>query len=98
MMKLFGPPRRLAIAFVLSIVLNFAFVTIDFSIDPRQHNLSILQNAVVGLLRPAEALSMRFTPGHGGLQILGLVIFSILIYAFLGWIILSLPVWWRHRT
>lgn len=97
-MNSFAQFRRVAVAFLVSIGLNCVLVTIDFSIDPRKPKLSTIQNAVVGLLRPAEALSMRFVPGHGGAQILALVIFSILFYALVAWFILSLPMWWRHRA
>lgn len=97
-MNQFVQLRRFVIAFLVSIVLNCVLVAIDFSIDPRQAKLSIIQNAVVGLLRPAEALTMRFAPGHGGMQILALVLFSVFVYALVVWVILSLPVWWRHRA
>ena len=90
--------RRVAVAFLASIVLNCVLVAIDFSIDPRQPKLSAIQNAVVGLLRPAEALSMRFAPGHGGVQILALVVLSVLVYALVAWVLLSLPIWWRRRA
>lgn len=89
---------RIAISFLISVVLNGILVIIDFSIDPRQAKLSTIQNTVVGLLRPAEALTTRFVPGHGGVQILALVVFSVLAYALVAWAILSLPIWWRHRT
>ncbi len=93
-----SPFRRVVVALLVSIVLNCVLVAIDFSIDPRSPKLSTLQNVVVGLLRPAAALSVRFVPGHGGLQILALVLFSIVFYALIAWLIFSLPIWWKHRT
>jgi len=97
-MNQFVQLRRVVIASLASIVLNCVLVAIDFSIDPRQPKLSMIQNAAVGLLRPAEALTMRFAPGHGGEQILALVLFSVVFYALVAWVILNLPVWWRHRA
>jgi hypothetical protein len=89
---------RIAIAFLISIVLNGILLTIDFSIDPRQANLSRVENIVVGLLRPAEALTARLTPGHGGAQISALILFSVVVYTIVAWVVLSLPIWWRRRA
>jgi hypothetical protein len=97
-MESFVQLRRIVIAFLVSIVLNSVLVAIDFSIDPRQPKLSTLQDTVVGLLKPAEALTMRFASGHGGVQLFTLVLFSVLVYALVVWVILSLPVWWRRRA
>jgi hypothetical protein len=49
------------------------------------------------LLTPAEELTIRLAPGHGGAQIFNLVISSFVIYAIVGWVALSLPAWWRRR-
>ena len=93
-----GHLRRIAISFLISVLLNGILVSIDFSINPRQAHLSTPQNIAVMLLRPAEALMARFVPGHGGAQIVALVGFSIIIYALVAWLALSLPTWWRYRT
>jgi hypothetical protein len=85
-------------AFLISIGLNVILVAVDFSIDPRRAELSRIQRWAVRLLSPAEAMTMRLAPGHGGAQILALVVFSVLVYAITAWAILSLPAWWRHRA
>jgi hypothetical protein len=95
------PTRQLwqiAIAFLISIVLNGVLLTIDFSIKPQQEKLSKTESIVVSLLKPAEALTSWLAPGHGGPQILALILFSVAIYAVVAWATLSLPVWWRRRT
>jgi hypothetical protein len=71
---------------------------VDFSIDPRRAELSRIQRWAVRLLSPAEALTMGFAPGHGGAQILVLVVFSVLFYTITTWVVLSLLAWWRHRA
>ena len=94
------PPRqlwRMVIAFLISIALNGILLTIDFSIDPQQDKLSRIENIVVGLLGPADALTTWLAPGHGGTQIVVLIISSVVVYAVTAWVVLSLPVWWRSR-
>ena len=89
---------RLATAFLISIVLNIFLFAVDFSIGPRRAELSRIQNVVLGLLRPAESLTVQFAPeGHGGIQVLALVISSILVYTVVVWLALSIPAWWRSR-
>jgi hypothetical protein len=88
----------IAIAFLISLALNCILLAVDFSIDPRQEKLSGVEDVVVRLLRPAEALTMWLVPGHSGTQILALGIFSVLVYTAVAWVVLSLPIWWRHRT
>ena len=91
--------RRVAFSFLSSIILNGVLLPIDFSIDPRKHNLSILQGIAVVLLKPAEAIVDQLVPGHiGGKQIAVGVLSSVLFYAVVGWFALSLPAWWRRRT
>ena len=85
-------------AFLISIALNLILFAVDFSIDPRRAELSRIQRAVVSLLSPAEILTVGFAPGHGGAQILAVVIFSVLVYAIVVWVALSLPAWWRRRA
>ena len=85
-------------AFLISIGLNAILFAVDFSIDPRRVELSRFQRWVVTLLSPAESLAMGFAPGHGGVQILALVVFSVLVCAIAAWLALSLPVWWRGRA
>lgn len=97
-MRSHGHLYRLVMAFLISIVLNVILFAVDFSIDPRQAELSRIQRWVVSLLSPAEALAMGFGPGHGGAQILALVMFSVFIYAIAAWVALSLPAWWRRRA
>jgi hypothetical protein len=89
---------RLAMALLISIGLNGAVVAVDFSIDPRRAELSRIQQWAVHLLSPAEALTMFFVPGHGGVQILALVVFSVLSCAIAAWMVLSLLAWRRYKA
>ena len=93
-----GHLYRLAMAFLISIGLNVILFAVNFSTDPRRAELSRVQRWVVGLLSPAEALTMGFVPGHGGAQILALVVFSVLFYAMVSWVVLTLPAWWQRRA
>jgi hypothetical protein len=93
-----GHLYRLVVAFLISIGLNVVLFAVDFSIDPRQEELSQLQRCVVALLSPADTLTTSLVPGHGGTQILALVIFSVVVYTFVAWMALSLPAWWRNRA
>lgn len=90
--------RRLPIALLISIALNVALFAVDSSIGPRQESLSRLQHLVVVLLTPAEGLTTLFAPGHGGAQIVALVMFSVVVFAIVSWAALSLAAWWRIRT
>jgi hypothetical protein len=90
--------RRLPIAFLISIALNVILFAVDSSIDPRQEELSRIQHLAVVLLTPAEALTARLAPGHGGAQIVALVVFSVVVFAIVSWVALSLVAWWRSRT
>jgi len=90
--------RRLPIALLISIALNLVLFAVDFSIDPRQEPLPRIQHLVVVLLTPAEALTTRLAPGHGGAQIVALVLFSIVVFAIVSWVALSLAAWWRNRA
>jgi hypothetical protein len=96
-MQLPGHLYRLATAFLVSIALNGVLVGIAASIDPRQENLSRIVSIANALLMPANALTERLAPGHGGAQIVLLFMFSIFVYTVIAWVALSLPVWWRNR-
>ena len=85
-------------ALAISVCLNVALFAIDFSIDPLRRELSRTQQLVVALLGPADALTTRLVPGHGGAQIAALAVFSFVFYAVVAWVFLSLPVWWRERA
>jgi len=65
-----GHLYRLTMAFLISIGLNSILLAVDFLIDPRRAEVSRVQRWAVRLLSPAEALTMKFAPGHvGGVQI-----------------------------
>ena len=85
-------------AFLISTGLNVILFAVDFSIDPRRAELSRIQHWVFDLLSPAEALTTALVPGHGGVQILAFVVFSVVFYAMVGWVFLTLPAWWRRRA
>jgi hypothetical protein len=97
-MRSHGHLYRLATAFLISVGLNVILFAVDFSIDPRREELSAIQRWVVGLLSPAEALTTGLVPGHGGLQIVALIVFSVVVYAIVSWVVLTLPGWWRRRA
>jgi hypothetical protein len=90
--------RRIASALLISVALNGVLLTIEFSIDPRREKLSSIEDIVVDLLKPAEALTSWLAPGHGGAQFVALSVFSVVVYAVVTWLVLSLSVWWRHRA
>jgi hypothetical protein len=89
---------RLAMALLASICLNLILLAVDFSIDPRRAELSRIQHLAVRMLSPAEALTERFAKGHGGPQVMALVVLSVLVYAITAWVVLSVPGWWRRRA
>jgi hypothetical protein len=97
-MKRFGQLWRIVIAFVVSTVLNGFLLAIAFSIDPKREKLSGIETIANNLLKPAAALTQRLMPGHTGAQIAGLFIFSLLVYTLVAWVVVSLPLWWRHRA
>jgi hypothetical protein len=90
--------RRLVIALLVSIAVNIILFAIDFSINPLQPELSRTQQFVVRLLGPADALTTRLAPRHGGAQIAALVMFSVVVYCIVAWVFISLPLWWRNRA
>jgi len=90
--------RRLVIALLVSIAVNIILFAIDFSINPHQPELSQTQQLVVRLLGPADALTTRLAPGHGGAQLAALVMFSVVVYFIVAWVFISLPLWWRDRA
>src|SRR5436305_609945 len=50
-----------------------------------------LQQVVLTLLGPADVLTTRLMPGHGGAQIAALVAFSFALYSIIAWLFVSLP-------
>ena len=93
-----GHLYRLLIAFLISACLNVTLFAVDFSIDPRRADLSRIQRWVVSLLSPAEVLTTGLVPGHGGAQILALIVFSVVLYTMVSWVALTLPAWWQRRA
>jgi hypothetical protein len=43
-------------------------------------------------------LTTGLAPGHGGAQIVGLVVFSVVVFAIVSWVALSLVAWRRSRA
>ena len=87
--------RRLILALLISIGLNVFLLAVAFSIDPRREELSRNERWANALLMPAGKLTDALVPGHGGAQIVALVLFSVAFYTAVSWVALSLPVWWR---
>jgi len=96
--------RRLAIAFLISIGLNSFLFAVSLSINP--HNpapTSGVERIVDALSAPSSAFAEWIAPpGHGGahfvIALIAAVVFSVCFYAALAWVLVSLPVWWRHRA
>lgn len=89
---------RVTVAFLASAALNGFLLVVAFSINSKEDKLSRIERIANALLKPAASLTEQLAPGHGGAQILALILFSILVYTVLVWVVLSLPRWWRHRT
>lgn len=75
---------RLVMAFMLSIGFNAVLLAVAFSTDPRRAELSRIERWGNFLLGPAAALTAALVPGHGGAQIVALVLFSFAFYAAVG--------------
>jgi hypothetical protein len=81
---------------------NVALFAAAATHDAVSHPRPVLDNLLDILFWPSEAFAMIFTPsGHDFAQLVGMPLlafaFSILFYGFVGWVILSLPDWWRNR-
>ena len=85
-------------AALFSLTLNGMLLVVAFSVDPRREELSRIENIADALLRPAGMFTEQIVPGHSGAQVTLLFLSSIFFYAVIAWLLLSLPVWWRHRT
>ena len=92
-----GYMRRLLIALLLSIGLNVALLTVASGIDPRKAELSRIESCSNFLLSPAGTLTAMLVPGHTGVQIVAMALFSFAFYAALAWVAISVPAWWRTR-
>ena len=92
-----GYRRRLILALLVSVGLNLLLLAVAFSVDPRREELSRSERWANALLMPAGKLTDALVPGHGGAQIVALVLFSVAFYTALSWVALSLPAWWRSR-
>jgi len=92
------PLWHIMIAFLVSIALNGVLLAVASSIDPTQENLSRAASIANALLKPAGAFTEWLAPGHGGAQIVVLFGSSVVVYAVVAWVAISLPGWWRQRT
>jgi len=97
--------RRIVIAFLISIALNSFLFAVSLSINPRNPvpPNSGVQRIVDVLAAPSSAFAEWVAPrGHGGahfvITLIAAVVSSVGLYAALAWVLLSLPVWWRHRA
>lgn len=95
---------RVAIALLISIALNGFLFAVSLSINPREQvPTSRVERIVDALSTPSSAFAEWVAPqGHGGthfvVALMAAIISSLVFYAALAWVVLSLPVWWRHRT
>jgi hypothetical protein len=95
--------RRMLVAGTLSIMLNGILIFLITSVEPEQHRSSIIVKITDALGSPGTGLANWLVPsGHDVAHFLGgaavAVTSSILFYALLIWVILSLPSWWRDRA
>jgi hypothetical protein len=95
---------RIRIALIISGILNGFLVAASLSINPRGQDPTPMADRIIGVLTaPSTAFSEWIAPpGHGGfhfvIALIAAIISSILFYAVLAWVVLSLPAWWRHRS
>ena len=103
-MNLLKRYRRIAISFLFSLALNSLLFAVSLSINPRKPvPTSGMQRIVDALSAPSSTFAEWVAPGgHGGthfvIALIAAVASSLVFYAALAWVILSLPVWWRHRA
>jgi len=96
--------RRITIAFLISIALNSLLFAMSLSINPAKPvPPSGVGRIVDALSAPSSAFAEWVAPrGHGGahfvIALIAAVVSSVVFYAALAWVVLSLPVWWRHRA
>jgi hypothetical protein len=90
--------RHMAIALGASIVLNSLLIAIAFLTDPARFPSSRMGKIVDTLGRPGGAFTEWLLPGHDAPQVALIVVSSVVFYAVLIWVIVSLPTWWRHRA
>jgi len=93
-----GLIRRIISALLVSAVFSAVVLAVDFGINPTQEGLSKAQTAAVALLTPAEFLTEQSAPGHSGVQIVVLAVWTLALYTVLAWVALSLGAWWRSRS
>jgi hypothetical protein len=95
---------RVRIAFILSVVLNVFLFVVSLSINPsRKGSTSETARVLDVLSAPSTAFAEWIAPrGHGGahfvVALIAAIVSSVVFYAALAWVVLSLPIWWRHRT
>lgn len=94
--------RRVLVACVTSVVLNGAVLGLGASIDSDQHPAPLTSKILDVLGAPGSAAGYWPAPtGHGAAHFVGgaliEVLSSIIFYAALAWVVLSLPLWLRQR-
>jgi hypothetical protein len=94
--------RRLLIAFVIALLLNGILMATGASIKSEQNHPSTTEKVLEALSKPSAAFSEWLVPpGHDAAYFIGgaevSIVFSVLFYAALVWVIISLPAWWRDR-
>ena len=94
--------RRLLVALAISVALNGVLAAPSLSIDVQQSPPSRTEKILDVLTGPSTAFAEWLAPpGHGGTHFVVAtavaILCSIVFYAVLTWVVLSLPVWWRNR-
>jgi hypothetical protein len=94
--------RRVRIAVLISIALNTVLFVLASIIDARGGSFPRTERILDVLGEPSKAITEWIVPtGHDAAYFLGgalvSILSSIVFYAVLTWVTLSLPAWWRSR-
>ena len=87
--------QRLAIALLASILWNCVLIATPFFTV--RFPSSRIGRVMDALGRPGGAFAEWLLPGHDAPQVVLIITSSVVFYAVLMWVTLSLPVWWRSR-
>jgi hypothetical protein len=88
--------HRIAIALIMSIALNSILMAIPFFVAPETFQSLAIGKIVNALGRPGGAFTEWLLPGHDLPQVALLIVSSVLFYAVLAWLVLTL-IFWRSR-
>jgi hypothetical protein len=79
--------RRWKNALIASIVFNSVLFTVP--LGPRRYQSSPIGEIVEVLGKPGGAFTEATFPGHGGIQILVMILASVIFYAMFAWLVFA---------